>query len=52
MLPPDVDPGDALYIVDKDLNLVYANQGWARFASENKGRKILREGWTRRCSTT
>jgi len=45
MLPPDVEPGDALYIVDKDLNLVYTNEDWRRFALENKGRKILGEGW-------
>jgi hypothetical protein len=44
LLPPDVDPGDALYIVDKDLNLVYTNREWARFASENKGKKLLAEG--------
>lgn len=43
LLPPDVDPGDALYIVDKDLNLVYANEEWTRFASDNKGEKLLGE---------
>jgi len=43
LLPPDVDPGDALYIVDKDLNLVYTNRAWTRFASENKGEKLLGE---------
>ncbi|MHC4224970.1 MAG: PP2C family protein-serine/threonine phosphatase [Planctomycetota bacterium] len=47
MLPPDVDPGDTLYIVDKDLRLVYSNDAWTRFASANKGQKVLEASWNR-----
>jgi hypothetical protein len=45
MLPSDLDPNDTLYIVDKELNVVYTNEEWAKFASKNKGGRILGEGW-------
>jgi serine phosphatase RsbU (regulator of sigma subunit) len=45
MLPPDVQASDTLYIVDKDLRVVYTNDEWSRFASQNKGERILGPGW-------
>ena len=45
MLPPDVGPGDVLYIVDKDLKVVYTNEAWTKFASNNNGAKLLGQGW-------
>ena len=45
MLPPDVEPCDTLYIVDEKLKVVYTNEEWGRFASMNKGGRILGEGW-------
>ena len=45
MLPPDVESNDTLYIVDRELKVVYTNEEWARFASENKGGRILGKDW-------
>jgi hypothetical protein len=45
LLPPDVKPTDTLYIVDQELNLVYSNEEWSRFAAENKGEKLLGRDW-------
>lgn len=45
MLPPDVDHNDTLYIVDKNLKVVYTNDEWKRFASMNNGGIILKEEW-------
>jgi serine phosphatase RsbU (regulator of sigma subunit) len=45
MLPPDVDHKDMIYIVDKNLKVVYSNDEWQRFASANNGGIILTEGW-------
>ena len=30
ILPHDVEPSDTLYIVDKELKVVYSNDQWAR----------------------
>jgi hypothetical protein len=45
MLPPDVGPSDTLYIVDKQLKVVYTNEEWVKFASNNNGAKLLGKGW-------
>ena len=45
MLPADVGPDDVLYIVDKQLEVVYTNEAWTKFASKNNGAKLLGEGW-------
>ena len=45
MLPPDVGPDDVLYIVDKQLKVIYTNEAWAKFASKNNGAKLLGQGW-------
>jgi hypothetical protein len=45
MLPPDIAPNDLLYIVDKELKIVYTNDGWAKFASKNTGERILSGRW-------
>lgn len=45
ILPLDVDPADTLYVADRDLRIVYANEGWDRFASENRGEELLDESW-------
>lgn len=45
MLPPDVGPDDVLYIVDKQLKVVYTNEEWAKFASNNNGAKLLGKGF-------
>lgn len=45
MLPHDVDADDTLYVVDRELHVVYANVGWDRFAAENRGEMLLDPGW-------
>jgi hypothetical protein len=45
MLPRDVTAADTLYVTDRDLGIVYSNEEWTRFAIENKGEKLLEEGW-------
>jgi hypothetical protein len=45
MLPHDVDPADTLYVADRELNVVYSNEEWTRFAAGNKGLKLLEKGW-------
>jgi hypothetical protein len=47
LLPPDVDPGDTLYVVDQDLNVAFTNEEWANFAVRNKGRRVLQLGRSR-----
>jgi serine phosphatase RsbU (regulator of sigma subunit) len=44
MLPPDLAPDDTLYIADQELKLIYTNDEWARFASQNKGGSMTEEG--------
>lgn len=45
ILPSDVNADDTVYIVDKNLNVIYTNDRWSGFASENNGAKILDKGW-------
>ncbi len=47
MLPHDVNPDDTLYVADRDLNIVYSNDEWSRFASENKGDRLFASDWNR-----
>lgn len=47
MLPHDVDPADTLYVADRELNIVYSNEEWTRFASDNKGLKLLEKDWNK-----
>lgn len=47
LLPPDVRAEDTLYIANRALEVIYCNEGWAGFASSNKGNKLLREAWNR-----
>jgi serine phosphatase RsbU (regulator of sigma subunit) len=46
-LPRDVAPEDTLYVADRELNVVYSNDEWNKFAADNKGRKLLRQDWDR-----
>ncbi len=41
LLPTDVDESDTLYVTDRDLNVVYSNEEWARFATSNTGAALL-----------
>jgi len=45
MLPRDVDAADTLYVTDRDLNIVYANEEWDRFATDNRGQALLAPDW-------
>ena len=45
MLPREVDAADTLYVADRDLNIVYSNAEWSRFAADNHGGKLLEGGW-------
>lgn len=45
MLPHEVDPADTLYVADRNLDIVYSNAEWSRFATDNKGRKLLDDDW-------
>jgi len=47
LLPDDVDPAAALYVADRQLNVVYTNAEWRSFAAGNKGQKLLGEEWNR-----
>jgi hypothetical protein len=47
LLPPDVRAEDTLYVADRALQVVYSNEGWAGFASGNRGTPLLREDWNR-----
>jgi hypothetical protein len=44
-LPSEISPEDTLYIADRDLKIVYTNDGWQQFAQENRGERLLGEGW-------
>jgi serine phosphatase RsbU (regulator of sigma subunit) len=46
-LPQNVDPEDTLYVTDRELNVVYSNEEWERFAAHNNGLPLLKEGWNR-----
>lgn len=37
---PDVEAGATLYVADEDLNVVFTNEEWRRFARGNKGESI------------
>lgn len=45
MLPDEVDAVDTLYVTNRDLDVVFSNEGWDRFASENNGQELLEPGW-------
>jgi len=45
MLPVDVDADDTLYVADRALRVVYANDEWGRFASANQGEQLLEPTW-------
>ena len=45
LLPSDVAADDTLYVVDRELRLVYANDEWMRFATDNKGEGLLAKDW-------
>jgi hypothetical protein len=45
LLPSDVAADDTLYVVDRELKLVYANEAWMRFATGNKGERLLAKDW-------
>ncbi len=45
MLTQEIAAADTLYVADRDLNIVYANEAWTDFASENKGHELLETGW-------
>ncbi len=45
MLPDDVGHGDVLYIVDRQLRVIYTNEAWAKFAANNNGARLLGKGW-------
>jgi sigma-B regulation protein RsbU (phosphoserine phosphatase) len=47
LLPLDVEPADTLYVIDRELNVVYSNEEWARFAADNNGLPLLRKGWNK-----
>ena len=47
MLPREIDPADTLYVTDRELNVVYANDEWTRFACDNRGPRLAAEGWNR-----
>ena len=44
LLPTDVDESDTLYVTDRDLNVVYSNAEWAKFANRNAGAALLGDG--------
>lgn len=45
MLPRDVAPDDTLYVADRELRVVYANDAWSRFAAANRGERLLEPTW-------
>jgi hypothetical protein len=45
LLPSDVAADDILYVVDHELRLVYSGGEWNRFATENKGERLLDKNW-------
>ena len=45
MLTQEIEHTDTLYVANRDLDIVYVNDGWANFASENKGHELLEKGW-------
>jgi serine phosphatase RsbU (regulator of sigma subunit) len=44
-LLPEVTPESALYVADQDLRVVYTNEEWHRFASENDGLELVGPAW-------
>jgi hypothetical protein len=36
---------DSAYVVDKDLNLVFTNRAWKRFAAQNNGEPAISSEW-------
>ncbi|MEX2671982.1 MAG: PP2C family protein-serine/threonine phosphatase [Phycisphaeraceae bacterium] len=48
MLPPDINPGDTLYVVDHMLKVVYTSDRWAAFAASNNGERVLEASWNPR----
>jgi sigma-B regulation protein RsbU (phosphoserine phosphatase) len=45
MLPRDVDDTDTLYVADAPLDIIYSNEEWARFATDNRGEQLLEPSW-------
>ena len=45
ILPPGVRPDDTLYVADRNLDIVYSNDEWFRFATENEGQRLLSDDW-------
>ena len=37
---PDLRPESTLYVADEDLQVIYSNEEWRRFAKENKGEEL------------
>ncbi len=37
------EPNSTVYVVDRDLNLVFTNLSWQQFASQNRGQKLLEQ---------
>lgn len=46
-LPPGVSSGETIYVVDRDLRIVYVNEQWSRFAEHNNGERMLQPDATR-----
>ena len=41
--------GDTIYVVGPDFQLIYFNQGWSAFASENAGEPAISRNWSIGC---
>lgn len=42
---PDLLPDSTLYVADKNLQVIYTNEQWNRFARENKGAELAGPAW-------
>jgi len=47
LVPPSARPGDLLYCLDPNLQLLGANEAWRAFACANGGEELLRPEWHR-----
>ena len=45
VVPVGATGEDVLYVADAQLNIVFVNDAWRRFADSNNGKPILGEGW-------
>ncbi len=42
---PDLCPDSTLYVADENLQVVYTNEQWRRFARDNKGTELVGPAW-------